>query len=160
MSVGVIKLRFVTGNDWMSQWIRAAENFWASHVEALMPDGSGYIGAHADGGVQIRPVGYDKDSLKRELIVELRTTVAIAELFYKNLKKHVGEPYDFQSIIGFVTRLNLHDRSHVICSALQALELEECGYFAFPLSRPPHEISPADLLLILSGQVPIKDGGR
>ena len=46
----MITLRFVTGDDLISRAIRAAEyGFWASHTEALMPDGT-LLGAHADGG--------------------------------------------------------------------------------------------------------------
>lgn len=54
----MIVLRFVTGNSFVSAAIQRAEyGFWASHVEALMPDGT-LLGAHIDGGVQARPRGY------------------------------------------------------------------------------------------------------
>lgn len=153
----MICLRFVTCNDPISYLIRTAENFWASHVEAVLPDGAGYLGAHADGGVQIRPLAYDKDTMTRQLFVAMTASDAVTEAFYDGLKSHIGEPYDFSAILGFVARTNLHSKQHAICSALQALELEKSGFFPGVLCRPPHEISPADLLLILTGRVEIKD---
>jgi hypothetical protein len=77
--------------------------------------------------------------------------------FYAGLQKHIGEPYDFAAILGFVTGDDLHTKQHAICSALQVLELTRSKLFPFPLVRPPHEIDPADLLLVLSGIVEIKD---
>ncbi len=151
----MIRLRFCTCNDLISALIREVEDFWASHVEAVMPDGSGYLGAHAAGGVQIRPVGYDQTTLTRELFVDLPATDQVTTRFYDGLKRHVGDPYDFEAIFGFIARMPLHSRRHAICSALQAAELAESGWFAGRLCRAPYEISPADLLLILSGMLKI-----
>jgi len=48
----MIRLRFVTGDDWISNAIRVGErDGWCTHVEAVMPDGT-LLGAHLDGGVQ------------------------------------------------------------------------------------------------------------
>ena len=69
-----IRLRFVTCRDPISEGIRLRENFWASHVEAVTPLGAGpqkYLGAHCDGGVQARDVGYDAKVLQQELFVDL-----------------------------------------------------------------------------------------
>lgn len=67
----MIRIRFVTGNDWISDGIRLYEHDgWATHAEAVMPDGS-LLGAHLKGGVEIRPAGYDKATMTRELIVDL-----------------------------------------------------------------------------------------
>ena len=155
----MIRLRFVTCNDAISYMIRAAEDFWASHVEAVMPDGSGYLGAHADGGVAIRPVGYDKATLMRELFVELPATTVQTVAFYDELKQHIGQPYDFEAILGFVTRSEMHSKKHKICSALQAGALNK-SWFSAPLCRPTYEISPADLMLILSAQIAIPGGTK
>jgi hypothetical protein len=138
-----IRLRFVTCHDPISEGIRLRENFWASHVEAVTPEGAGpqkYLGAHCDGGVQARDVGYDAKILQQELFVDLAETApGQADEFYAFLNRHVGEPYDF-----------------VICSALQALALRQCQWFATPLVEPAHKISPRDLLLIISGRIDVK----
>jgi hypothetical protein len=162
-----IRLRFVTCNDPVSEGIRLRENFWASHVEAVTPAGNGlgpnglgpkYLGAHADGGVQARDPGYDAAILRQELFVELaETTPGQADEFYAFLNRHIGEPYDFESILGFlVPDVAAHQSRHIICSALQTLALRQCGWFAAPLVEPAHKISPRDLLLILSGRVAVQ----
>lgn len=172
----MIRLRFVTGSSAISALIRAQERvtmpFTPSHVEAVMPDGSGYIGAHLDGGVRLRPVGYDKDFTTRELFVDLpnlnRTFPSHSpfvgpepdtqpEQFYGYLASKIGEPYDWKAILGFADPLlhDSHTRDHIICSALQALALRKCGWFAAPLAAPAHEISPRDLLLMISGRVKV-----
>jgi hypothetical protein len=152
-----IKLRFVTCHDPISQGIRLRENFWASHVEAVTPQGK-YLGAHCDGGVQARDVGYDAQVLQQELFVELpETAPGQADEFYAFLNRHIGEPYDFESILGFlVPNIPAHEPQHVICSALQALALRQCQWFATPLVEPAHKITPRDLLLIISGRIEIK----
>jgi hypothetical protein len=156
-----IRLRFVTCHDPISEGIRLRENFWASHVEAVTPEGTGprkYLGAHCDGGVQLRDVGYDARVLQRELFADLAETApGQADEFYAFLSRHIGEPYDFKSILGFlVPNISAHQPQHIICSALQALALRQCGWFATPLVEPAHKISPRDLLLIISGRVEVK----
>jgi hypothetical protein len=152
-----IRLRFVTCRDPISQGIRLRENFWASHVEAVTPEGK-YLGAHSDGGVQARDVGYDAKSLQQELFVDLAETApGQADEFYAFLNRHIGEPYDFESILGFlVPDIAAHEPQHIICSALQALALRQCQWFAAPLAEPAHKISPRDLLLIISGRIDVK----
>jgi hypothetical protein len=153
-STGNLVLRFVTTSDPVSAGIRFAEDFWASHVEAVMPDGT-YLGAHADGGVQARAPNYDDTIWTKQLFLALPCDDV--PQFVKFLTGKIGRPYDIESILGFVLRLDQHVPMHVICSALMVLALRSCGYFGVPLSRPAHEISPADLLLILSGRVLVVD---
>ena len=156
-----IRLRFVTCHDPISEGIRLRENFWASHVEAVTPEANGrgpkYLGAHCDGGVQARDVGYDAAVLQQELFVDLpETAPGQADEFYAFLERHIGEPYDFESILGFlVPSIPAHEPQHVICSALQTLALRQCGWFAAPLVEPAHKISPRDLLLTISGRVAV-----
>jgi hypothetical protein len=160
--MSAIRLRFVTCNDPVSEGIRLRENFWASHVEAVTPAGDGqgpkYLGAHSDGGVQARDPGYDAAILRQELFVELAETApGQSQEFYAFLNRHIGEPYDFESILGFlIPDVAAHQPRHIICSALQTLGLRQCGWFAAPLVEPAHKISPRDLLLIISGRVEVK----
>lgn len=165
----MIHLRFVTADDMLSRLIRTqagiAMPFTPSHVEALLPDGRDYVGAHYDGGIQARPVDYDAatlmtlpDGRKSELIVSLPCTDAQEQAFYAFVQSKIGAPYDWKSIISFVTPdINLHIESHLICSAFMVAGLRApgCEYFPMPLTVPFHHISPRDLLLILSSHVQI-----
>lgn len=165
----MIRLRFVTGSDLISRFIRTqgglAMPFTPSHVEALSLDGLTYVGAHIDGGILARPVGYDADKLltlpdgtKSERIVSLPCTDEQEAAFYAFVHSKIGAAYDWKSIISFMAPdINLHDFAHIICSAFMAaaLRAKGCEYFPWPLVVPFHHISPRDLLLILSTHVEI-----
>jgi len=165
----MIRIRFVTGNDFASKLIRMQAGvsmpFTPSHAEALTPDGKFYIGAHFDGGVLARPVGYDAgelltlpDGSLSERIVPLPCTPEQEAAFYAFLQAKIGEPYDWQSIFGFVAPdLHTHLLDHIICSALMTdgLRAPKCEIFRWPLTVPFHHVTPRDLMLILSSHVRI-----
>lgn len=172
----MIRLRFVTGSSTISALIRAQERttmpFTPSHVEAALPDHSsagtpfcaadgkplpaGYLGAHYDGGVMLRPVGYDAATMTNQVFVDLEAGASTTDYFYSFLISKIGAPYDWKSILDFIDPLqDHHDSQHVICSALQTLGLRACGWFASPLPVPAHQISPRDLLLLIGGRVAI-----
>src|SRR5579859_783993 len=97
----MIRIRFVTGNDPISDAIRRAEyGFWATHAEAVLPDGS-LLGAHAEGGVLLRPQGYDKGSFTRDMIVEIPSDQVQTDIFHAWLRSQLGKPYDFDAIAAF-----------------------------------------------------------
>jgi hypothetical protein len=149
----MIRLRFVTAHDLVSDAIRFAEDFAYSHVEAATPWGT-YLGAHADGGVRDRPSDYDKGQFSAEKFVTVTDAPSALEApFYAFLKSKIGTPYDYEAIFGFASRLDLHQTAHVICSALQAIALRNVRYFANPLAAPAHEVSPRDLALMLSARI-------
>ena len=149
-----IQLRFVTGAAVGSDLIRLYEDFPFSHVEAVTPEGT-YLGALAVGGVQARPSDYDRGTATSEKFVTLiDATTDQGDKFYSYLKAKIGTPYDYEAIVGFAARANLHQPGHVICSALQTLALRACGYFPTRLAVPAHEISPRDLGLLVSSRVP------
>jgi hypothetical protein len=154
----MIRIRFVTGNDWISNAIRFGErDGWATHAEAVMPDGT-LLGAHLDGGVQIRPAGYDKVIMTRELIVPLRPhsdgSDQIEVDFLAFLKAQIGKPYDITAIAGLAFDRNWRNAESWFCSELIAAALEACGYLP-KLASVDNHISPRDLLLVLSGRVAI-----
>jgi hypothetical protein len=153
-----IRLRFVTCSDRISTGIRFAENFWSSHCEAVMPDGT-YLGAHADGGVQARLPDYDAAIWTKQLFIDLPCTEAQQKAHIDYLTRKIGEPYDMESILGFALRLDQHSPQHIICSALQLMSLRQpkAPWLPFPITLPAHQVSPRDLLLILSGIVRIVD---
>lgn len=153
----MIRFRFVTSIGPTSAAIRFATNSWCSHVEAVIDDK--YVGAHADGGVMARDVGYDAATWTKQLFVDLPCTDAQLAAHRSYLLKKIGTPYDMEAILGFVLRNDQHLPGHMICSALAHMSLRqrEAPWFPWPLLRPAHETSPADLLLILSSHVLVKD---
>lgn len=148
----MIQIRFVTCSDPVSAGIRAAEyGFWASHAEALMPDGT-LLGAHYDGGVQERKRGYDAAIMKHELYVPITTAADQEAAFYKFLKSQVGKPYDLEAIAAIVIQRDWREQDSWFCSELVAAALEYCGFFP-PLAADVAKVTPRDLLLIVSGKV-------
>lgn len=169
----MIRLRFVSYSTITSDFITYYEQFVGDddfvpdHVEAVMPDGSGYLGAVASeitfqgkvypAGVQIRPVGYDEDTIKQEKFIDLPAADDVTAAFFACLMKYIGYLYDFAAILGFAIGADLHEQHHEICSALMTLALRASQWFRWPLARPAHEIDPADLYLVLSAMVQIPD---
>ena len=131
--------------------------FTPSHVEALTPDGY-YLGAHLLGGVQKRVVGYDKREMVHELLLTLDATPAQDQTFYNFLEAHLGDPYDWRAVLGFLLPEHEHTPQHSICSALITLALRACGWFSWPLAAPAHLIDPRDLLLMISGRMCVPMG--
>jgi hypothetical protein len=151
----MITLRFVTGDSMVSAAIRRAEyGFWASHVEALMPDGT-LLGAHIDGGVMARPRDYDKGQFTRELFVDIDAAPDVCDRFQAFLRSQLRKPYDTTGILAFVAARDWQEKDSWFCSELQAAALVACGWFASPLATEFNHITPRDLLLIVSGRVAI-----
>lgn len=147
-----VTLRFVTCSDFVSRMIRDAEDFWASHVEAVTALAQpGYLGAHANGGVLVRPIGYDKATLVREEFKQIPCDDATQLAFETFLLNHVGQPYDFDAILGFVLRGDCHRKEHAICSALLVDALQSVGLLP-KISIPSWEISPRDLHIMLESK--------
>jgi hypothetical protein len=163
----MITLRFVTGDNLVSRLIRMQAGvsmpFTPSHVETLSPDGKFYIGAHFDGGVAARPIGYDHDQMvllpdgsRSERLIDLPASNAQVAAFHAFVRSKLGEPYDSKAIVGFVEPdAHQHELDHVICSAFMTAALRACDYFPSPLTVPFHHISPRDLFLILSTHIQI-----
>ncbi len=152
-----IRLRFVTdlGGDFISWAIRGAElGFWASHVEAVKPDGSSYLGARAGSGVQWAPKGYDAKFHAVEQIIDVPATDAQETAFWSFLESQIGAPYDDDIIKGFAAGVLLgqrdwHEPGAWICSELQAAALESAGVLrSFPQGKL--YITPESLLTAIS----------
>ncbi len=147
----MITIRFVTCRDVVSAGIRAFEyGFWASHVEALMPDGT-LLGAHYEGGVLARPHDYDKGQFTRELYVSLPATAEMTDKFHAFLRAQIGKPYDIEAIIGLVAQRDWAADDSWFCSELIAAALADCGYFPPHLATEFNHVTPRDALLIVSG---------
>ena len=134
-----ITLRFVTSgfedgviSGLISKTIRGAEfGFWASHVEALMPNGM-LLGAHGD-GVTAVPRDYDKGKFSQELYVEVPCTDDQAAAFYAFLRSKLKLPYDYEAIgemaVGVLSgeAPDWQSSPSYICSALQTAALLTAG---------------------------------
>jgi hypothetical protein len=154
MTAAMIRPRFVTSNDAVSAGIRAFEyGFWASHVEALMPDGT-LLGAHYDGGVQARPHDYDRGQFVRQLTVDLPVDQATSDRFHAFLRSQVGKPYDLEAIAGLVAQREWRNPNAWFCSELIIAGLEHCGWLP-RLATEISRITPRDALLIVSARVAI-----
>ena len=151
----MIKLRFVGGTSFVSKAIQAFEyGFWASHVEAVTPNGT-YLGAHIDHGVLDRPTDYDKGQFSKELIVGLPCTSDMTGAFYGFLNEQLGKPYDKTAIGAFLFNRDWQEPDSWFCSELQAAALVHCGWFSSSLAVEFNQLTPRDLLLIVSGRVDI-----
>jgi hypothetical protein len=149
----MITIRWVTCNDKISFGIRKFEyGFWASHAEALMPDGT-LLGAHIDGGVQARDHDYDKGKFTREMYVSIPTDPAVTDAFHAFLRKQVGKPYDSLAIAGLALQRDWQEPDSWFCSELVGAALASCGYFPQHLADEFTHITPRDLLLIVSGRL-------
>lgn len=151
-----ITLRFKRGDSWLTGGIGFDERFWATHVEAVMPDGR-YLGAHLHGGVQMLLPDYDEGKWKKQLFVDLPCTEAQQKAHHDYLIRRIGTPYDWMAIVGFAAHLGSewHTTNHMICSALIHVSLRqpEAPWFPYPLAIPAHLTSPAILAVVLSGIV-------
>lgn len=154
-----MKVRLVTGNDALSWAIRTAEyGFWASHAEVLVGNGgpgphdNGYLGAHANGGVMIRPVGYDRWT--KQLLVDVPLVPSQEQAAIEFLIHQIGKPYDMLAIAAFVAGRDWRSPDHWFCSELVAASLEHCGWLQ-PLAADVNHVTPRDLLLILSSHVAV-----
>lgn len=152
-------LRFIQGSSFVSRAIvaqsKTAMPFVPSHVETLSEDGKSYIGAHIRGGIQARPIGYDKADTVHELLLTLAAAPAQDRIFWDYMKASIGEHYDWTAVFGFIIPEHFHKVNTAICSAKAALALRKCGWFSSPLAVPAHLTSPRDLLLTISGRMAI-----
>lgn len=156
-----IVLRFVMSTTETSKLIRAQATgvsmpFVPSHVEALSRDGQHWTGAHIDGGVLARPLDYDTDPGLTVKTVKIQVEDKDYAAFHNFLEKHIGAPYDWEAILGFVPGVRMHTPGSMICSALMVLCLraDDC-VFKWPVTKPAHQITPDMLFLILSTHVEI-----
>lgn len=157
----MITLRFVTCDDPLSRLIRMQAGvsmpFTPSHVEALSRDAKSYVGQHMTGGMQARPIGYDRNEKGvKEKMVDLPCEPSQFNAFHDFCDGKIGEPYDWKAIFGFTAPdVHLHIPDTAICSAIMTLALRAADYFKMPLTVPAHHITPRDLMLILSSHVQI-----
>jgi hypothetical protein len=119
-----------------------------SHAEAVLPNGT-IIAALSDRGVRNVPGDYDTTSTS-QIFVDVLMPPDDLKRWVAYLWSRVGRPYDWTAIYGEALHLNWRKPGGFICSMLATLSLRESGTFSHPLSERAHEITPRDLLLVLS----------
>ena len=148
-----VSLRWVTHSGFTSNVIRHFEyGFWATHVEALLGDGT-VIGAYIDlGQVARRPADYDAADWAQQLIVEMPFTADQEQLAVQFLNAQLGKPYDDFGLGSFVVARDWRSPDHWWCSDLQTAMCERSGW----MERLATDITtPRDLLLVVSGKIPV-----
>jgi hypothetical protein len=139
-------LQFSAGDGLASEAIRRFSRGWPTHVDVVVPDG--LLGARLDGGVKIREPGYAV--FNRTLTVRLASTAEQEVRFTSFLYSQLGKPYDSEAIAGLALGRDWRDDSKWFCSELIAAALEVSGWLPKPLAFASHEITPRDLLLVVS----------
>jgi hypothetical protein len=159
--MATVRIRLVTSRDIVSDVIRAAQlGFTFTHAEAEVP--GGYLGAHASGGVAIRPVGYDAGPGMQERFYALEATPEQADAFQAFLAAQCGKPYDFAAIADFVAAAVGHseglqaenawrDPARWFCSELMAAALIVADIFPAALAAGARHVTPQNLAFALSG---------
>lgn len=140
----LVTLQFAAENDMISAAIRLHTCSDFSHVDLVMPDGSGLLGARSDGGVQIRQPGYANFSK----VVQVRYRVANLAAGMAWITQQIGKPYDYECIAGILLHRDWREDDSWICSELQARFSEIAGtpWLNFNFMRA-NWVSPADLML-------------
>jgi hypothetical protein len=160
--MSAIRLRFVQGEGLSSDAIEWRESICMpivpSHVECVDPETGKYIGQHMDAsggvpaGMQAREPGYDAP-FHGECFVDLPCTDEQAARFYAAARASIGQPYDWEAILGFALPGHWHVKFEAICSAKMFLLLRDVAdWFPShaPVAVPAHCIDPRDLLFAIS----------
>jgi hypothetical protein len=146
MTDGIV-LQFASSDDPLSNAIKHFSRGWPSHVDAVLDSGE-LLGARLDGGVAIRPADYEKFS--RRLRVFLPCSPVQEQAFYAFVRDQLGKPYDVPAIAAFIFGRDWRSDGSWFCSELQARALEVSKWLPNPLANAAAEITPRDLLLVVS----------
>lgn len=138
-----LEWRCVNGSNFIAGAISFVSRGAVCHVEFLV--GGKAIGAHADGGVQIREINaYPVDYRFSAECTEEQYGKAVAYL-----QGQLGKPYDFLDIMGIIANRDWHNPEKWICSELWAATMEEVGLIK-NLPTALQLVTPQDALLISS----------
>lgn len=121
----------------------AQYGFWASHIDAVLPDGS-LLGARFFGGVQIRPRDYDHGNFLREEYIEFRANAEQTAAFYNFLQLQIGKPFDSLAIAAFVSERNWRDPRKWFCSELFGSGLVPAGILPAHVADNYSRFTPRD----------------
>jgi hypothetical protein len=158
-------LRFSTSENSLANWasaaIRRLNHSPFSHVDFVLPDGN-LLGASDQGplspfiignpqGVAIRPPGYQRFGIRRDLILD----TPLADAVITRAVTQLGKPFDSSSLWDFLADTPPGERdwrnvSHWFCAEHAVWSCEQGGIFApiTLLAWPKNRVSPTDLLMI------------
>ncbi len=128
----------------------AQGGFWASHCEAVLPDGRRLGSWFHKGGVIIEPADYDKNAFSRELFVKIRATETQVEEFFAFLNNQVGKPYDWLAILAFAFQRDWQEPDSWFCDELLAAGFVACGLIPNSMTDGLNRITVRDLFYMLS----------
>lgn len=114
-----------------------------------MPDGK-LLGAISD-GVKARDALYDAGHFSREIFLDVRATPDQEEIFYAFVESQIGKPYDTWAILAyFYPSRDWQAFNSWYCSELLGTALAECGILPKEMAVKFSQITPRDLLLLVS----------
>lgn len=115
---GLVRVRFIAQDTWISAAIRRLTGSLFSHVEFGTPEGA-WIGAHLDGGIQELPANYCVPS--REYYYEIPCTEGDEAALLAWARSQMGTKYDWKDIVGLaIQNRSLRSPHAYICSAFVA----------------------------------------
>jgi len=106
-----------------------------------MLPGEGYLGAHLDGGVQLRPFDYDKKC--QFLLAHVDCSPEISAKVIEYARSQIGKPYDWTSLVGFMVHRDWRSPDSWFCSDLVAWCFESAGYSLLNDDKYYNRITPA-----------------
>jgi len=138
----MIEINFVDGTGPVSNFIE----FWTwgdwSHVDIKTT--RGWLGARANGGVQIRPWNYC--TFKKQ---ETRT-ITLPEEQEQHIMNwftsQIGKPYDYMAVAGMPFRKDWRDDSRWFCSELVIAGFQQAGIYLLNTDHM-NRVTPRDLYL-------------
>lgn len=145
MSVG-FRYQFVRGTDLESKLIAFGGAGDFSHVDILLDDGS-LLGARLEGGVAIRPAGYEPWS--KQVVIEIPCSGLAKDAALTFAHAQVGKPYDKLAIAAFVVGRDWREEGEWFCSELGA-RTGEVGALWPVLYTPANKVTPVELALVCS----------
>lgn len=138
----MIKVRFVDGSGFVSNFIK----FWTwsdwSHVDVWTPNG--WLGARSDGGVQVRDWDYTKFEKEeiRAITLDIKTEANIMNW----LHNQIGKPYDYLAVAGMPFRKDWRSDERWFCSELVAAAFAQAGAELLDADQF-NRVTPRDLYL-------------
>lgn len=136
-----ILVRFVTEDDIISAAIRRQTWSAFSHVEFITDDMKA-LGAHHEGGVQIRALDSDKFTKEEWYAIPCTNDQKIAAMTFA--LQQVGKPYDTEAIFGMLVRKDWSNSNAWFCSELVTAACLHAGIIILHITDNVDRITPRD----------------
>jgi len=149
-----IRIRFAfEGDELDAQIQRGQYGFWASHCEAVMPDGAGIrYDDEVEGWYPTRA----EDSWLRQLTVDIPATRVQAQKFYVFLGHQIGKPYDMRGLAGVQCHVEHHKQDRWSCAHLLYAALLAAGILR-SAPRELFKVTVRDLMIAIGALVELPE---